>query len=226
MSAEARQTLLQLALPALILGVGYIWFGAAEPQRKLAKLEERLAKQSTSPGVRVGAQRQRLRTLQEELQEAREERARASRQVTHLQGGSRDDEERHACEEALIYLFAQRGVRLEGSATAPAGFSPPPSLEAARAAARVAASRLRAPVKPTRRRRRTAIRRAATPQAPLHHLDHTKPLLLRLRGSYLDVLSALEALDASELDLLPLGLNLEARPPDGGEPRWILVVQP
>lgn len=50
--------------------------------------------------------------------------------------------------------------------------------------------------------------------------------MLHLRGSYLDVLEALEALDQSELDLLPLGLDLEARPADGGSPRWTLVVQP
>lgn len=225
MSAESRQVALQLALPALVLGVGYIWFGASAPQEELTRLRERLGKQSAAPGVSVGAQRRRMASVEEQLRAAQAERARVGELVAHLQGASSDDEERHACEEALIELFARRGVRLEGSGLVPAGFATPPSLEAARAAARAAAREVQASgeAPATSRRRRRVAPRALPVSASA---PQVKPLLLRLRGNYLDVLAALEALGESELDLIPLALDLETRPVDGGLPRWSLVVQP
>lgn len=196
MSSPARDRLLRTLLPALALGVGYMFLA---PRPDLIELEEKLgeARHSASHARPLAAVQRSERRLQARKREL-------TRALQALAAGT-DDAGRMKALQEFVDLFERHQVALvDETPGGGEGFSLPQGLR-----------QLREQVEALQPRPRRGEVVAPLPSRQVWRL--------RVRGSYLSVLAALEALAEADLVAIPLSVGLEQLDRSGLH-AWALVV--
>ena len=222
MSPSERERLLQLLIPSLVIVVGYVWFFVPEPQGKLDKAHEQLEQARTKVTIPLQGQRQSLARVEREVAALRREREALRHEARDAHAHAA---EHTTVESELTRLLRRHGLQLEASQL-PEGKQLPPSLRDSRHRCLTLGQ---APTQPTGpRRARRPSPRVSQPQ-PQQKAPASKGLrAIRFRGPYLVTLAALEEIAARReaVCAVPVALDLEATPADGGPARWTLVVLP
>ena len=219
MSPSERERLLQLLIPSLVIVVGYVWFFVPEPQGKLDKAHEQLEQARTKVTIPLQGQRQSLARVEREVAELRREREALRHEARDAHAHAA---EHTTVESELTRLLRRHGLQLEASQL-PEGKQLPPSLRDSRHRCLT----LGQPPAPAPPRRRRASPRITQP-APAAKASDKGLRAIRFRGPYLVTLAALEEIAARReaVCAVPVALDLDATPPDGGPARWTLVVLP
>lgn len=219
MTPSKRERVLQLLIPSLVIVVGYVWFFVPEPQAKLDKALERLEQAQSQVTVPLAGQRQTLGRVQRELADLRRERDTLRREAGHAHAHSAAHT---TVESELTRLLRRHGLQLEASQL-PEGKQLPPSLRDSRHRCLTLG---RPPAKAPRRGRRSP--RVIQPQPSPPATKDLRLRAIRFRGPYLVTLAALEEIAARReaVCAVPVALDLDATPADGGPATWTLVVLP
>jgi chromosome segregation ATPase len=232
MSLTEREKLLLPVFPALLVFTIYAWgFGARAQSRMTVAQDELAAMEKDAAGAvmsqQIWQQELRLEDLQRQIAAAEKCRSALRQQADELTGTLTARRRDIDAMDALVHLLRRHHITLEDElpARGPDTAGMAASLDQAMRTLQEAFA-----AAPTTSRARTSRTRTASAAAarPSTAAQETRLRRIRFHGRFLDVLSALDELAASEDGAVAVSLEMEAIGPTGlysNVRRWTLWIR-
>jgi chromosome segregation ATPase len=232
MNLTEREKLLLPVFPALLVFTIYAWgFGARAQSRMTTAQDELAAMEQDAAGAvtsqQIWQQEIRLEGLQREMAAVQLRRAALQQQANELTGALTARRRDIDAMDALVHLLRRHHITLEDElpARGPETAGMAASLDQAM---RTLQEALAAPTTTARARSSRTRTASAAAVRPSTAAQETRLRRIRFHGRFLDVLSALDELAASEDGAVAVSLEMEAIGPTGlysNVRRWTLWIR-